>query len=88
LELPVVTSNAGGIPEGLIEGKTGYVLEQRDMNGLSNKLEMLMQDPNARKKMGVEGRNFVIKTFDINPLGRKLEDLYYSSIEAAKRNRA
>jgi colanic acid/amylovoran biosynthesis glycosyltransferase len=81
MELPVVTSNAGGIPEGLIDGKTGFVLEQRDLLGFSDKLELLMKDPKLRKTMGIEGRNFVVDKFDVHPLGTRLEALYNMSLD-------
>jgi colanic acid/amylovoran biosynthesis glycosyltransferase len=81
LELPVVTSNAGGIAEGVIDGKTAFVLEQRDLTGFADKLTLLIQDPELRKTMGIAGRAFVVDKFDIHPLGERLMDVYDAAKE-------
>lgn len=43
-EVPVVSSNAGGIPEVNINGQTGFLLEVGDVKGMAEKTLELLQD--------------------------------------------
>jgi len=43
-EVPVVSSNAGGIPEVNIDGETGFLLNVGDIQGMADKTLSLLQD--------------------------------------------
>ena len=43
-EVPVVSSNAGGIPEVNIDGETGFLLNVGDVQGMANRCLELLQD--------------------------------------------
>jgi glycosyltransferase involved in cell wall biosynthesis len=49
---PVIATNVGGIPEVLIHGKTGLLVEPRDHLGLAEAVISLLQDPEKRREMG------------------------------------
>jgi N-acetyl-alpha-D-glucosaminyl L-malate synthase BshA len=49
---PIVSTNVGGIPEVVEEGKSGYLLKLGDISGLANKVKLLVTDENLRKQMG------------------------------------
>ncbi len=76
MELPVVVSNAGGTPEGLIDGKTGFVVPQKDVHGMTVKLRTLLQNPTLRDAMGKAGRAFVVERYDNKVQHQKLMQLY------------
>ncbi len=42
--LPVVGSNIGGIPDWLVDGKTGYLVTPKDSNGIAEKTIKLLKD--------------------------------------------
>jgi glycosyltransferase involved in cell wall biosynthesis len=54
--LPCVVSNAGGLPESVIDGKTGYVIDPYDMDTMVEKILNLMENENLRKSMGEAGK--------------------------------
>ncbi|SRX75906.1 glycosyltransferase family 4 protein [Aequorivita antarctica] len=67
--LPVVSTLEGGIPDIILEGKTGFLVEKDDAQAFAEKLEMLIVDPVLRLKMGREGRkryeeNFTLEAFE------------------------
>lgn len=67
--LPVVSTLEGGIPDIIMEGKTGFLVEKDDAQAFAEKLEMLIVDPVLRLKMGREGRkryeeNFTLEAFE------------------------
>jgi glycosyltransferase involved in cell wall biosynthesis len=54
--LPVVASRVGGIPETLIEGTSGTLVEPGDPIALQSALATLVEDPELRRRMGAAGR--------------------------------
>lgn len=80
--LPVVCTDAGGLPENVANGETGYVVPRRDPDSLTEKLALLAHDVNLRRRMGIAGRERVMERF---PIDRQLEAfaaLYRRTVEA------
>jgi len=73
--LPVITSNAGGIPEVLNEGKSGIMINQNDLKQLVYQLNALKADPSILKDKIIEGRKQSLK-FSPENLALKLEQLF------------
>ncbi|WP_160032337.1 glycosyltransferase [Paenibacillus sp. An7] len=74
--IPVVVTNNGGICDAVIDNYTGYVVEERNIDQLKNKLELLITDGNLRKKIGENARGFAEENFNIRIQTQKLEELY------------
>jgi glycosyltransferase involved in cell wall biosynthesis len=67
--LPVVASIEGGIPDIVDDGVTGYLVPKKDADRLAEKLAVLINDPELRKKMGCAGRekfvaNYTLEIFE------------------------
>jgi glycosyltransferase involved in cell wall biosynthesis len=67
--LPVVSTVEGGIPDIVEDGVTGYLVPQKDVNALAEKLKVLICNPKLRKQMGLAGRikykqYFTLKIFE------------------------
>ncbi len=60
---PVIVSNAGGLPEVVEDGVTGYVVEKENLNTLVSALEKLVVDPELRILLGNNGRAKVISNY-------------------------
>jgi len=54
--LPVVASNVGGISEAVTDGRTGYLAPSGDADTLRQRLQILIDSPALRAKMGFAGR--------------------------------
>lgn len=50
--LPAVCTRAGGIPEVMVDGVTGYLVAPRDHHAMAAKLVLLLKDPAQRARMG------------------------------------
>ncbi len=74
--LPVVTTLHNGIPEGLLDGKSGLLVPERDVNEMANKLLYLISNPDTWAIMGAAGRNFVEQYYDIEQLNQQLLSFY------------
>ena len=64
MKKPVVATNVGGIQEMMVDGKTGFLVQQGSHQQLIDKLSLLLEDKDLAKKMGVEGRKFIEDTFN------------------------
>jgi len=80
--LPIVSTWHGGIPEAVLDGKTGFLVPERDATVLAAKLDYLLANPGLGRIMGQRGREFVCKQFDIRKQTLQLEQIYNSVIHA------
>lgn len=76
MKVPVVAYATGGVPEGMITGRTGYLLKTGDIKGLAAKLGELLGNPELCQRMGEEGRRFVEERYNLEALARRHEDFY------------
>ena len=74
--LPVVSTFHSGIPEIVENGKSGFLVQERDVNTLAEKIDFLIQHPELREEMGRYGRKFVEQKFDIKKLNKRLVEIY------------
>ena len=59
-ELPSIGfKEAGGIPESIEDGVSGFLCNPGDVKGVGDSILKLIKDPSLRKKMGVSGRKRV-----------------------------
>jgi glycosyltransferase involved in cell wall biosynthesis len=74
--LPVVTTDAGGTRELVRDGHTGYMVPQRDAEGLAHAIITLLHDPALRHQMGRAGRERVEQMFSFTRRLHRIEALY------------
>jgi glycosyltransferase involved in cell wall biosynthesis len=70
--LPVISTRVGGIPDMIMEGKTGHLLDSGDAAGLGDTLEALVADPEKRRVMGERGRADAAARFDATSNAQRL----------------
>ncbi len=76
--LPAIASNIGGIPEGMIDSVTGYLVPEKDAHAIAEKITLLGA-PHAdelRKKMGKAAHDFAIEKYDCTNLAIKMISIY------------
>ncbi|WP_417857557.1 glycosyltransferase [Xanthomarina gelatinilytica] len=76
MELPVVVSDVGGMKYGLIDGETGFVVKEGDVEGFVKNVERLIKHPELKIAMGLSGRQFVVGNYDNHFLTKRLLDIY------------
>ena len=74
--VPAVASGVGGIPEGVVDGQTGFLVPERDAEALARRMDDLLGDTATRRRMGNEARALVERRFDILRQTETLESLY------------
>ncbi len=78
-EVPVISSNAGGLPEVNIDGVTGYMCEVGDVDGMAARCIELLSDP---EKLSTFGKNAYqqARRFDITAILPQYENYYQEII--------
>ena len=68
---PVIATNVGGIPELMIDGKTGVLVEKGDSKKITDKILELLENKELAEKMGKEGRVYVENNFNWKKIAEK-----------------
>ena len=69
MEKLIIASNIGGSNETIIDQKTGFLFKSGDAKSLSKKIiHGLTMDETSRNLMGKEGRNNIIKKFNVEKM--------------------
>ncbi len=79
--LPVLSTEHSGIPELIEDGVSGFLVPERDVEALANKLLTLVSHPDQWPQMGQAGRAQVEHSFNIETLNDQLVTLYQTVIE-------
>lgn len=74
--LPVIASNVGALPEIVIEGETGFLHDPCDLGRLEECLEILLGNPELRRKMGTSARLHTAGKFSREQFVENFERLF------------
>lgn len=77
MKIPVVCTDANGLPEAVANQETGLIVPRRDPAALANALSQLALDPLSRQRLGEAGRQRVQRLFKPEALTRQFGDLYH-----------
>lgn len=62
---PIITSNSVGCKETVIDGYNGFLIQPKDVDALTEKLDVLLSDKELRVKMGKNARKYAEDYFSI-----------------------
>jgi glycosyltransferase involved in cell wall biosynthesis len=71
MEKPVICTKVGGIPEMMQDEKTGFLVKEGKPDDVIKKLSILLENSDISKKMGKEGRQFIINNFNWDIIAKK-----------------
>ncbi|MBE9129028.1 MULTISPECIES: glycosyltransferase [unclassified Coleofasciculus] len=74
--LPVLSTKVGAISEVVKDGISGFLVPERDIEALTEKLENLLDCPENWSEMGSAGRSYIEAHYDINELNEQLLEIY------------
>jgi colanic acid/amylovoran biosynthesis glycosyltransferase len=73
--VPIATRH-GGIPDSIDHGVTGFLVEERDAEGMAEHLARVLGDEPLRLRLAAAGRAKMEREFDNRKLVAALEDIY------------
>jgi glycosyltransferase involved in cell wall biosynthesis len=74
--LPVIATAVGGIPELVVNGRTGCLVPARDPAAMAKAVAGLAADPDRMSAMGEAGRKRALGLFSIERSVAALEEIY------------
>jgi glycosyltransferase involved in cell wall biosynthesis len=69
---PIITTDAPGCRETVVDGVNGFLVKVKDVSGLVNKMEYLIKNKEDCKRMGEESLNIAKNKFDVNIVNRSI----------------
>jgi colanic acid/amylovoran biosynthesis glycosyltransferase len=81
--LAVLATKHGGIPEAVEEGRSGFLVEERDFEALAAAMKNLVRSPLAFREMGALASESVAANFEQREQIRQLEAHYDEAISLA-----
>jgi len=74
--VPVVAFRVAGVPEVVVDGVTGYMVDPGDEALLAERAFELFKDENLRREMGRAAMERCRSTYDITAIARRYADIY------------
>lgn len=63
--LPVISTRHAGIPDVVVEEETGFLVNERDVNGMAQAMARLAMDPDLAARLGRAGRRRIEERFSM-----------------------
>lgn len=78
--IPVVSTRHAGIPEVVIEGETGFLVDEHDVSAMAGYMEQLFNDRSMARKFGAAARERINEKFSLSVSIGKLNELVDKAI--------
>lgn len=75
MKLPIVTTKVGSVHEVVIDGKSGFIVEPKNVEEMSVSLCKLIRNRRMRQKFGRKGYEHIHSKYDLNILNDKFEKM-------------
>ncbi len=79
--LPVLSTRHSGIPEVVLDGQSGFLVPERDVSALAERLIYLLNHPQVWPEMGRSGRKHIEEGYDIRKLALQQVELYQATVK-------
>jgi glycosyltransferase involved in cell wall biosynthesis len=76
LKKPVVATDVSGINEVVVNGVTGYLVPQNNIQQMKSRVDELLGDPEKCQKMGLSGNELVALNYSIKGMVGEYEAVY------------
>lgn len=70
MKKPVIATDVGGIPEIMVNNRTGFLVKKENPSDWIDKIDLLLKDNNRSKSMGEEGRKFIESNFNMDKIAK------------------
>ena len=88
MELPVISTYHSGIPELVEDGISGFLVPERDVDLLADRISYLISHPKESEKMGKAGRLKIKRDYNLETLNNQLEKSYQKVLRDTPLERA
>jgi colanic acid/amylovoran biosynthesis glycosyltransferase len=82
--LPVVSTRHAGIPDVVMEGKTGFLVSERDVNGMAHYMRLLTEDPQLASRIGRAARQHIQSRYSMEQSISRLWAIIEASVDGSR----
>jgi glycosyltransferase involved in cell wall biosynthesis len=79
--LPVVASAVGGIPDKVVDGRTGYLVPPADPRALAARITQIASDLDSAREMGARGAELAEERFSWRQIAKSTEELFLALLD-------
>jgi colanic acid/amylovoran biosynthesis glycosyltransferase len=79
--LPVIATDHSGIPELIKDGKTGFLVPEKDISALAKALDYVLENPQEWPVIRRQGRKCVAEKYNIKKQNQELWQIYKSQLD-------
>lgn len=76
----VVAYGSGAIPEVITHMERGVLVEEGDVEGFAKSIQLLLEDPGLRKKMGKKARKYILEHHSLSKVATIIGELYNDAL--------
>jgi len=73
---PVIATNVGGLPEVVVDEKSGLLIPPKDIASLAAAILRILNEPEIAKQMGKFSKNLSETKFSWGPIAQKILGVY------------
>lgn len=81
---PVISSNMPGIRTVIEDNKNGFLVEPKNVDALSSKIQFLLDNDSLCKNFGINGRRKVEEKYSWNIIGKKLDEVLINIVNSTR----
>jgi glycosyltransferase involved in cell wall biosynthesis len=82
---PVLVSDAGGLPEMVLHGKTGFISPVGRSDVISHHLKLLLENDEYRKQLGYNAETWAIENWSLDTMLKRLMSVYGSLLKSKRK---
>lgn len=82
--LPVIGSRWAGIPDIVVDGETGFIVEPRDVDSLYEAMMRLVENPERAQRMGIAAQARALILYDAGAVAARYQDLRKQFLSAKR----
>ncbi|TPV92554.1 MAG: glycosyltransferase family 4 protein [Myxococcales bacterium FL481] len=80
-ETPVVAGRSGGIPDAVLDGETGILVDPQRADAVAAGILQILEDPALGRRLGRHGRQRVVDELNWPQIGKRLAELIAADLE-------
>jgi glycosyltransferase involved in cell wall biosynthesis len=73
---PVVGTYSAGIAEAVIDGVNGFLVQEKDVDSITNRIDTILSDKELRSGLSIQARETATAKFDLDKQSSLLEEIY------------
>jgi glycosyltransferase involved in cell wall biosynthesis len=76
MEVPIIATAHGGSLETVLDENSGYLVKPGDHEDMAGKIQLVLEDANRATRMGIKGRDNVMRNFSLERMCSQTVDVY------------